>query len=78
MFGLQFHWYGFLIGLGVLAGLSVTESLLKKKQVPLEIFWRVMGVVGVGAVVGARVWHVATDAHLYVGQWVQAMAIWEA
>ncbi len=76
MFHLQFHWYGFLIGLGILVGVSITESILKKRAVPANIFWQVMLIAGVGSLIGARAWHVLTDIQLYQGHWWQTLAIW--
>lgn len=71
-----FHWYGFLVGVGVVTCILTVEFALKKwsshtkrtsknEQELLAYFWRLLLVVLLFAVVGARIWHGVTDFHLY-------------
>lgn len=73
---LQFHWYGFLIGLGLVAGLYWVEYLLKRKSVPKDFFWQLVSYVLVGGLIGSRLWHVATDYELYANNLLGIFEIW--
>ncbi len=76
MFQFQFHWYGFFIGLAAIVGFSLVEFQAKKRHVPMDFFWKVIGWVFVSGLVGSRAWHVMTDFHLYATQLVNVFAIW--
>jgi len=73
---LQFHWYGFLIGLALVVGLYFTEALFKKRNIPTDFYWQLVAFVIVGGIVGSRLWHVATSYQYYVGQWQRAFEVW--
>ncbi len=79
---LQFHWYGFLIALGVIAGLYVSEYLFnrelsaEKKKTDAVFFWQLVPFVIVGGLIGSRAWHVATDFQLYAGHLQDVFAVW--
>lgn len=77
MLTLQFHWYGFWVGLGLLLGFTAAEQQLKKCHLPLEKFWRFTPLLVLGAVIGARAWHVLTDLTAYAGNWWAIFAVWQ-
>jgi len=66
-----FHWYGFLVGIGVVSCILSVEFALKKllngknESAVLNYFWQLISVILLFAVVGARLWHGVTDFHLY-------------
>lgn len=68
---MMFHWYGFLVGVGVVCCILSVEFALKKwlkgksEAVFLEYFWQLVSVTLIFAVIGARLWHGVTDFHLY-------------
>jgi phosphatidylglycerol---prolipoprotein diacylglyceryl transferase len=67
----MFHWYGFLVGLGVVVCILSVEFALKKwlrgknEAAVVQYFWQLLVVNLLFAVVGARLWHGITDFHLY-------------
>ncbi len=81
MSSLSFHWYGFLVGLGIVAGISSAEWMIKKlppkmvKQLSdfsLACIWMV-----IFGVFGARMYHVWTDWSSYATvPWYTIFAIW--
>lgn len=76
MFSFQFHWYGLLIGLGLVVGTSMAEFLWKKEKFPEHLFWPLASWVLIGGVVGARLWHVATDFYLYANNVIGIFEVW--
>lgn len=61
---MQFHLYGFIVGLAIVSGFLVTEQLVKQKLTE-KVFYQTIFYVAIGGVLGARLWHVATDFYLY-------------
>lgn len=68
---MTFHWYGFLVGIGIVVCITSIEFALKKvaskknsKEVR-EYFWQLLAVILISAFAGARAWHGVTDFHLY-------------
>ena len=59
--------YGIIISSGILIGLLVGESLVKKNKLDLNLYWGSSLWTIVGGVVGARVFHVLEHWDLYVG-----------
>jgi phosphatidylglycerol---prolipoprotein diacylglyceryl transferase len=75
---IEFHWYGFVVGLAVVTGILSVEFAVKKwlfyssktlknnsQKEYLSQLWQVLIVITFFAVIGARVWHGVTDFHLY-------------
>ncbi|MDP2638791.1 MAG: prolipoprotein diacylglyceryl transferase, partial [Candidatus Azambacteria bacterium] len=56
MFG--FHWYGLIIGIGVLASIQASVWLAKRRGVNEEILWNASWWVLIGGLIGARLYHV--------------------
>lgn len=77
---MQFSWYGFLIGIGCSLSFWFFEQIMsqetKKKISDTQWLWGAVLVVSAG-VVGARLYHLITDWHLYQGQpLLTALATW--
>lgn len=71
------HPYGLIIGIGVLLGIVVVERL--SKWFGKDVVWldTALPWVIVGAVLGARVYHLVTDWQLYQGaNFIDLVAIW--
>lgn len=74
--GLTFHLYGLIIGLAVVMGLSVAEAygrIYKVEAVVTKSAW----IIIITGLIGARMWHVVTDWHLYQYQWSAALYVWQ-
>lgn len=74
--GLSFHWYGFVLGIAILAAVLLVEKKARQLGIKEKQFWQLVPLVFVGGVLGARWWHVATDFHLYRRNLIQAVMIW--
>ena len=78
---LSFHWYGFFVGLGIVAGISSAEWMIKKlppqmtKQLgdfSYACVWMILF-----GIIGARLYHVWTDWNTYASSpWYNVFAIW--
>ena len=67
LLGVTLHAYGLILGIALLVGLQLFERLLNtvsKKHTENELYL-FLSVVIVASIVGARLWHVATDYWLY-------------
>jgi len=72
-----FHWYGFLIGLGAVVALELSERKARAEGVTPACWRRVTLWVLVLGVFGARLWHVITDFYLYQDNMLAAVYMWE-
>lgn len=68
--------YGLLIGLAVVVGWQIALSVLRREKISLKQQTKLLFALGIGALLGARIWHLATDWHLYTAQPVMAVYIW--
>lgn len=73
---IQFHWYGFIVGLSIVIGSQLIEKQLQKRNFSVDLFYKLGFFVLFFAVIGARAWHVATDFHLYTDNLLSALYIW--
>lgn len=75
---MTFHWYGFLVGIAVVVGYSVTEHKAVQVGVPRAFLSRVLLILLLAGFIAARLWHLATDFPLYQGKSVLDMfAVWQ-
>ena len=75
---LQLRAYGFMIALGVLAGVWLTGRRMEAKGVGTSEDMSAIALWAVPAgVVGARMYHVITDWKSFRGDWWRAFKIWE-
>lgn len=76
IFGITIHLYGLLIGIGMIAAIKISEVVLKKQQFDGEVIWDVALRIVLFGLLGARLWHVATDWQLYEGNMIAALYVW--
>ncbi len=76
-FGLTFHLYGLIIGLAVLAAYQISQAVATRFGMQQTVFEKISVYGLVGALIGARLWHVATDWHLYQGNAVEILFVWQ-
>ncbi len=69
VFGINFHWYGLMLGLGITLGIYFTEKRLGK---PGEVFWIFAILFGL---LGARIYHVLDYHGYYVNHPVQIFSL---
>jgi len=74
---ISLHLYGLLLAVGVVVATLVAERRWRRwGHNPREIS-DIAVVVVICGVVGARLYHVATDYQLYYGHWIQVFEIWK-
>lgn len=72
-----FHLYGLLIAIGIALGWWVVEQQAKFFAIKTAILERLFPFLFIGALIGARIYHVVTDRHLYIGRpFIEWIAIW--
>ncbi len=76
LFGIVFHTYGFILGIGVVMALWLIEKRLALSKLQLHSFWSLAYSAIAGGIVGARLWHVATDFYLYRHDLWSVFFIW--
>ncbi len=54
----QFHWYGLIIGIGVLASIQASAWLAKRRKIDEEMLWKASWWTLGGGLIGARLYHV--------------------
>lgn len=76
IFGVTFYIYGLIIGVAVVITLKIAEYFFSTSQEKNTLFWRAMIWGLVGALVGARIWHIVTDWQLYSDHWYAVLFLW--
>lgn len=74
--GVQFHIYGFILGLAIVTGWQLVVIKAKQLQFAEEVVNQVFLAVVVGGFLGARLWHVGTDFYLYQRNLWQVFSVW--
>jgi prolipoprotein diacylglyceryl transferase len=75
---LSLNAYGLMIALGVVAAVWLFGRRLEERNIGTREDANAIGVWGVIAgVIGARIYHVATDWQLFEGDWWRVFAIWQ-
>lgn len=74
---MQFHWYGFIVGLATLIAFLLAEKKalfvgISERIFSLVFFWTLFG-----GIIGARAWHVWTDFYLYRESLLDIFYIWQ-
>lgn len=77
LFGFTFYWYGFFVGLAVIATLLVVEKKAEQVGLPTAEFWSQAWVLLIAAACGGRLWYVLSEGLLWTGRWQQAFQIWQ-
>jgi len=73
---MTFHLYGFIIGLAIVVALLLIEKKAKEYKVDEKYFWKVVFLVLIGGIIGARIWHLITDFHLYKDNLEDIFKVW--
>ncbi len=75
MFG--FHWYGLIIGIGVLASIQASTWLARRRKIDEEMLWKAAWWVLIGGLIGARTYHVLDLwPEIYSFDPISALYIW--
>ena len=74
---MNFSWYGLLVGVGASVGLWVAFWYAERQKISEKLVIGVSIWTMLCALIGARVYHLATDWELYQGLGVSAwIAVW--
>ncbi len=71
------RWYGFLIALAVIIGLTIAQNLAKRKNVDPEMIGDLLLWLVVGAIPGARIYYVLFEWERYGQRPEDIIAIWQ-
>jgi prolipoprotein diacylglyceryl transferase len=74
---LPLHAYGLLLAIGILVASWVGERRWVAKGHTQEEFSKIVVGTVIGGIVGARLYHVATDYQLFTDDWTSVVKIWE-
>lgn len=82
IFGFTLNFYGLIIGLAIYLAIFLIEKKAfsadeKKNLISQDLFQKLIFMVIFSGVVGARLWHVATDFNLYENDFFSVFKIWE-
>lgn len=73
----EFHPYGFLIGLAMVLAIFIFDHWSHKVGLKLKNYYWDMFVILSSGLVGARLWHVVTDYYLYKQNLLDAIMFWQ-
>ncbi len=71
------HIYGLLLAVGVLTASWMTERRWVRWGQPAKQWSEIVVWIVIGGVVGARLYHVATDYEKFQGNWLRVLEIWK-
>ena len=75
--GINLHVYGVLLAIGVVIAATMAERRWKRWGHDPHDFQNIVVVVVICGVIGARLYHVASDYQLFEGDWLRAFEIWK-
>jgi prolipoprotein diacylglyceryl transferase len=75
--GINLHVYGVLLAIGVVVAATMAERRWKRWGHDPREFQNIVVVVVICGVIGARLYHVASDYQLFEGDWLRAFEIWK-
>lgn len=73
---LSVRWYGLLIAVAVLAGLTLATRLGRQRGIEPVLIADLLPLLVLGAVIGARIYYVLLEWRQYEDNWLEALAIW--
>lgn len=76
LLGVTFHWYGLLVGLGIVLGWLLVSKKAEQIRGANYILDRSIGWLILGGLLGARTWHVFTDWQLYQNNLISVLYLW--
>lgn len=71
------HVYGILLAVGVVVASTMTERRWKRWGHSAREWQDIVVVIVICGVVGARLYHVATDYQLFTNNWIRVVEIWK-
>jgi len=71
------RWYGLLIALAVIFGVSLSRFLAQRRNIDPELVSDLAIWLMLGAIPGARLYYVAFQWHEYANNWGEILAIWK-
>ena len=71
------HVYGLLLAVGVVTASWMTERRWLRWGRPGKQWQDIVVWIVIGGVVGARLYHVATDSEKFTGDWLRVLEIWK-
>ncbi len=74
--GITFHSYGLILGIAGLVVIRVLFYVALRHKIPSELLTKYVITAVIGGVIGARLWHVVTDWHLYSADLSAIFAVW--
>ena len=75
--GISLHVYGVLLAIGVIVASIIAERRWKRWSHDPRDFQSIVVVLVICGVIGARLYHVATDYQLFEGDWLRVLEIWK-
>jgi prolipoprotein diacylglyceryl transferase len=75
--GISLHVYGVLLAIGVIVASVMVERRWKRWGHDPNDFQSIVVVVVICGVVGARLYHVATDYEKFEGDWLRVLELWK-
>ena len=76
LFGVPFHLYGLFIGAGLALGLHLADTVRAQHKISEDDWQKTLIILSIGALVGARFWHVMTDFMLYQSEPQKVFYFW--
>jgi prolipoprotein diacylglyceryl transferase len=74
---LSIHVYGILLALGILAAALITARRWASWGQDRRVWDEVVLWIVLAGIIGARLYHVATDSEKFEGDWVRVLEIWQ-
>jgi prolipoprotein diacylglyceryl transferase len=74
--GIPLHIYGVLLAIGVIVASMIAERRWKRWGHDPHDFQNIVVIVVICGVIGARLYHVATDYEKFEGDWLRVLEIW--
>lgn len=71
-----FHAYGFIIGCAIILGSFVITKAAKEHSFPEKLLDSLILTTIVSGILGARVWHIVTDFHIYQSNYFAMLQVW--
>jgi len=75
--GISLHVYGLLLAIGVIVATVIAERRWKRWGHDPHEIQNIAVVVVICGLIGARLYHVATDYQLFEGDWLRVLEVWK-
>ncbi len=72
-----FHWYGAILGVALLLGFLLVRTIARREKLSIHFLDDALFPLMIAAVIGARLYHLITDAQLYThASLIDLIAVW--